>query len=363
MGPGASAVTKRIGFVGAGFIANVHAFALGELSKAGVVDAALVAVHDPDAEKAERLAAGYAASTVARLDDLLDTVDVVWVCTWTSAHLEVVRAAVERDLAIYCEKPLAPTIEECEEIAALLDRVPHQVGLVLRHAPVFAAAADAVASGAYGRPLAAVLRDDQFFPIQGMYASEWRADVTKAGGGTLLEHSIHDVDVLRWILGEPVQVSARLASRFGHPGIDDVADVTIEFADGALATLVSVWHRILRRPSTRRLEVFCEDALLWADDDNQGPLHVETADAEHEIVATRPDWSSRLALSDDVLVPILQYATPIKAFLDALGAGEAPRPGARAALAAHHAVDAAYRSAAAGGAPVAPAGAPARPPR
>ena len=103
---------------------------------------------------------------------------------------------------------------------------------MLRHAPVFQAFADAVASGDHGRPLAALLRDDQYFPIQGMYGSDWRADVGRAGGGTLLEHSIHDVDVLRWILGDPARVSARVASRFGYAGIDDVADVRLEYDDG-----------------------------------------------------------------------------------------------------------------------------------
>jgi predicted dehydrogenase len=345
-------MSLRIGFAGCGFIAQIHAFALGELIKAGLVDATIVAAFDLESSRADRLAASYGARRASDLDDLLDAVDVVWVCTWTASHLSVVRAAVERRLAVYCEKPLAPTIAECEEIAGLLANVPHQVGLVLRHAPVFQAAAAAVVSGDHGRPLAAVFRDDQFFPIQGMYASEWRADVDKAGGGTLLEHSIHDVDVLRWILGEPVSVSARVASRFGHHGIDDVADVTLDFADGGVATLVSVWHRILRRPSTRRLEIFCEDALLWADDDNLGPLHVETGDDQHDVAGVVPPWAARLELPTQLAHPILQYATPAKAFLDALAAGVPPSPGAEVALAAHRIVEAAYRSAGSGNVPV-----------
>src|SRR4029453_15286381 len=119
---------------------------------------------------------------------------------WTAAHLEAVAGGGERARAVFCEKPLAPTLAEAEQLAGVLARVPHQVGLVLRHAPVFRAAAELVAEGRYGRPLATVFRDDQYCPIQGFYASTWRADVTKAGGGTLLEHSIHDVDVLRWVL-------------------------------------------------------------------------------------------------------------------------------------------------------------------
>jgi predicted dehydrogenase len=252
---------------------------------------------------------------------------------------------------VFCEKPLAPTLADCEHVAAQLDRVPHQVGLVLRHAPVFRTLHAAVHGGAYGRPLAVVFRDDQFFPTQGMYASEWRADVARAGGGTLLEHSIHDVDVLRWLLGDPVRITASTASRFEHPGIDDVAAVTLDFPDGAVATLTSVWHQVLSRGSSRRVEVFCDDALLWLDDDHVGPVHVEAAGGATELAAAPPGWVAAMDVPPLLARAVAEYAPPTKAFLDALtAAGPAATgdPDAATALAAHRIVDAAYRSAAAG---------------
>ena len=112
---------------------------------------------------------------------------------------------------------------------------PHQVGLVLRHAPVFRNLAEIVHSGRYGKPMALVLRDDQYFPIQGMYGSTWRSDVDKAGGGTLIEHSIHDLDVINWVLGPPESVSAHTASIFGYPGIDDSAALRLAYPGGATA--------------------------------------------------------------------------------------------------------------------------------
>ncbi len=314
-------MTARIGFAGCGHIATVHSFALRGLSHGGLVDARVVAAFDADPERAGKLAAPHDAAVVTELDALLDACDVVWVCTWTAAHLPVVRAAAARGHAIFCEKPLAPTLAECEEVGALLETVPHQVGLVLRHVPVFRDLAAAVASGDHGRPLATVFRDDQYFPNQGMYESAWRADVALAGGGTLLEHSIHDVDVLGWVLGAPSEVSARVASRFEHPGIDDVADVTFGYPDGSVATLVSIWHQVMTRPSTRRLEVFCEDALLWTDDDHLGPLHVETGSGGSIVAGSLPGWSSRLGLADDLAALLAPYAVAAKAFLDALAAG------------------------------------------
>jgi predicted dehydrogenase len=349
----------RVGLVGCGHIGTVHSFALRQLGDAGLIDARVVATFDADRDRAADLARHHDARPCARLDELIGDVDVVWVCTWTAAHLEAVCASGERSRAVFCEKPLAPTLAEAEELAGVLARVPHQVGLVLRHAPVFRAAAEIVASGRYGRPLATLLRDDQYFPIQGFYASGWRADVAKAGGGTLLEHSIHDVDVLRWVLGpaagEPVEVSARTASMFEHLGIDDATTVTFRFRDGSTATIVSVWHQILTRGSRRRLEVFCDDALLSTDDDYLGPLHVETSSGEGLVEAAPPPWIDRFEVPEVLAKPLAQYAEPSKAFLDALardGAATHGHPDVEIALAAHRLVDRAYQSAAADGRPV-----------
>ena len=346
-------MTTRVGMIGCGFIGSVHSYALHALVGADLVDARVTATHDEDRTRAEQIGKLHDATVHDRIEDLLDEVDVVWVCTWTASHLPVVKAAVERHVAVFCEKPLAPTFADCEEVARLLEQVPHQVGLVLRHAPVFRLLAEEVGSGKHGAPLAAVLRDDQYFPIQGQYGSDWRADVTKAGGGTLIEHSIHDVDVLHWVLGAPSSVRADVAARFGHHGIDDVAALTLRYEHGAMATLVSVWHQVLSRPSLRRLEVFCEQALLWTDDDYLGPLHVETADGAIEVPGSLPGWAGELDVPDEFRAPLAQYAEPSKAFLDALsddGDRAQGWPDAATALDAHRIVDAAYRSASDGGA-------------
>lgn len=347
-------MTLRIGIAGCGFIASVHALAIQSLVDAGLVDASIVAVLDVDPARSDRFADQYGATAVSDADALVAAVDVVWICTWTAEHGAIVRAAVDAGRAVFCEKPLATTLAECEQLADELARVPHQVGLVLRHAPVFSVLADELASGRCGRPLATVLRDDQYFPTQGIYASEWRRDVACAGGGTLLEHSIHDVDVLRRLFGDPEQVSAHVASRFGNPGIDDIADVRFVYADDSTATLISVWHQVLARPSTRRLEVLCEDAVLWLEDDHLGPVRRETDEGVAVLEATVPAWIDRLALPDEIAKPLAQYAVPARAFLDAVATGTPAAPDAATALGAHRLVDAAYRSAAAGGAPIVP---------
>jgi predicted dehydrogenase len=165
--------------------------------------------------------------------------------------------------------------------------------------------------------------------------------------------------VLRWILGpplgEPEEVSAHTASLFDHPGIDDSTALTFRFTEGVTATIVSVWHQILTRGSLRRLELFCEEALLWTDDDYLGPLHVETGSGTELVEAAPPPWIDRLEMPEVLAKPLAQYAEPSKAFLDALsrdGARACGHPDVEIALEAHRLVDRAYQSAAAGGRPV-----------
>ena len=343
----------KIGIVGCGHIGTVHAYALKQLADAALVDAAVTAAYDDDPARAAKLTGNLGGEPAATLDALLDAVDVAWICTWTSAHRAAVEAAAARNLPIFCEKPLAPNLADCEAVHDLLERVPHQVGLVLRFAPVFANVAEIVASGRYGRPLTTNLRDDQYFPIQGMYGSTWRKDRNAAGGGTLIEHSIHDVDVLRWILGDPVAVNASTACAFGYEGIEDLASLTLRYAGGSTAQLVSVWHQVLSRGSSRRLEIFCEEAYLWTEDDYLGPLHVETSAGTEVVEAPPPEWVGALRVPEVFEKAVAHYASQAKHFLDVLAAGGTRGfPGAGEALAAHRIVDAAYRSAAQGSLPM-----------
>lgn len=341
----------RVGLVGCGFIGRVHSLGLWALRTAGVGGAAVTAVCDDDADRAASLARPNGAA-VADLDALASSVDAVYVCTPTAGHIDAVRAAARAGAAVYCEKPLGRDLEGARDVARVLASTPHQVGLVLRCAPVFQCLRDVLASGRYGRPMSAVLRDDQFFPISGHYASAWRADVDVAGGGTLIEHSIHDLDLLRWLLGEVSEVSGRTSSFFGHRGVEDNATVTMSHACGATATVVSVWHNVTTRASTRRLEVFCEDAMVWTDDDNCGPLHVETS-AGHEVVPCDPPaWVDALPVEASARRGLGLYAEASRRFLASVEEGSAGSPGEGEAMAAHELVDAAYRSAAEGGRPV-----------
>ncbi len=371
----AQAGTTRIAIIGCGFIGTVHSFALRAVIRGGLVDADVVATCDVELEKARRMlephredsTAGDRRVATVDVDEALDDVDVAWVCTPTAMHEEVVERCVAHGVAIYCEKPLARDLSGAEKISSLVtgSGLPNQVGLVLRAAPPFASIAalsrgEPVEGGpnpeSLGSPLAVVLRDDQYFPIGGMYGSEWRVDVSVAGGGTLLEHSIHDLDLLAWMLGPVVSVVARTQNHAGHLGIEDVAAVTLEHSSGALSTLLSVWHGIKTRPSTRRLEVFFERGHAVLENEQVGPVRIEQAEATVEIgLPAEALWvMDQLAVPSELAPHLLAYASADLGFLHSVQSGLPPSPGVGIALVAHRVVDAAYRSAEMGGMPQVP---------
>ncbi|MBI5089748.1 MAG: Gfo/Idh/MocA family oxidoreductase, partial [Actinobacteria bacterium] len=266
----------RIGFLGAGLIATYHSKSLRRSGVEGPLGVVRAGVFDPDADRAEAFAAASGHTVCASEDEVLDTCDAVYVCTWTSEHPRQVAKAVDRGLAVFCEKPLAVSTAVAEQMARRVAETQtiNQVGLILRRSAAYNWARHLIDDPAAGRVMTVVFRDDQFIPIQGHYASTWRADRSLVGAGTLLEHSIHDVDMLRFLVGEVVRVSANTANFHGHDGIEDVANATLVFAGGAIGTLTSVWHDNLARPSLRRVEIFCERRYVVIEgDDWTGPVH------------------------------------------------------------------------------------------
>jgi predicted dehydrogenase len=157
--------------------------------------------------------------------------------------------------------------------------------------------------------------------------------------------------VLSWLLGETTSVSARTADFAALPGIEDVAVVTLTYGSGAVATLASVWHQVLSRPSTRSLEVICEDGIVSATDEYVGPLTITTEAGVEERPCPYPAWVGELGMRGDFGAAAAAYAPSARAFLDSLAAGTPPAPSLDVAVAAHRLADAAYRSAAGGGVP------------
>lgn len=344
----------RVGFLGAGFIASYHSKSLRYAQKTGL-DVRWAGAYDPDAAKLQAFGQASGAPAMDSEDEVIAASDAVYVCTWTAEHPRLVAKVAAAGKALFCEKPLAVDLPTARALVADVEAagITSQVGLVLRHSPAFHLAKQLVEKPESGRVMSVVFRDDQYIPIQGQYASDWRADPAKAGSGTLLEHSIHDLDLLEWMLGPLEAVNARSASFHGIEGIEDTMVVTLAWPGGAVGTLTSIWHDVLARPSLRRVEIFCERALVVVDQDWLGPVTWTRS----PLSAAEASDSDSGVLEGDALVEAAGFEPPMgenpdAAFITAVAEGRAASPDVAEALRAHVLADAVYRSAAADGAPI-----------
>ncbi len=325
----------RVGWLGAGLIATFHS----KMLRASGVDAVWAGVHDPDGDRAAAFAERSGATACQTVDEVLDSCDAVYVCTWTSAHLELVEAAAACGLAVFCEKPLGPDLPTARRLAEVVDQagIVNQVGLILRRSPAFALARSLIGDAEAGRVMSFVFRDDQFIPIRGSYGSTWRSDPVLAGSGTLLEHSIHDVDLIETLLGPVAEVSGNQAHMHAIRGIEDVVSSVLTLDSGAVGSLTSIWHDIDARPSLRRLEVFCERRHVVVEGDWYGPVRWADTTGETHVVEGE-------ALLAAAAPRGITDRNPDGEFVAAVAAGGPATPSVSDALRAHAVVDAIYRS-------------------
>ena len=271
----------------------------------------------------------------------------MYVTTWTSEHRRLVSAVAAAGKPVFCEKPLGTDLADAQAIFDDVQAagVVNQVGLVLRHSPAFRWMHHQMNSLDSGRPMSLLFRDDQYIPIQGMYGSTWRGDVAKAGAGTLLEHSIHDLDLIEWIFGRIVRVACTTMNLHGLEGIEDQATVMLTAEHGGSAVLSSTWHDLLSRPSQRLVEAFSRN------------VHVQVRGDWHGPVSSTVGGAPASELQGQALVDAVQAIdgpgnNPDADFIASVIAGTPAYPDLSMALRAHVLADAAYRSAAAGGDPV-----------
>ena len=348
----------RAGIIGAGLIGQAHSLMLRRISDRTNRGLRVIAVADREPKAAENLAARWpGARALASAAEVIadETIDAVWVCTPTAYHHEVCLMAARAGKHIFCEKPLAMTAAQAREMATAISSagVIGQVGLVLRFSPVYTVMRALVSDPGAGAVLAVTMRDDQDFPIRGVHNSAWRNDPSITAGGTLVEHSVHDFDLLTWMFGPVRRVYCRTRNLSGAPGIEDFGATELEFTAGFHGQLTSVWHRMIGRPSNRRLEIFAESAFLASEYDFSGSIVFQRAAAAREQVINEAEVLERftqIVLAErPYLSPLrdsfaLPYALEDAAFVAALR-GEGPAdPAFAEGIKAQLLVEAAYAS-------------------
>ncbi|HEX2116457.1 MAG TPA: Gfo/Idh/MocA family oxidoreductase [Alphaproteobacteria bacterium] len=230
----------RVGLIGAGMISPYHLTAWSRLQQAKVV-----AICDPDRARAEERAKAFgiqcvhtdAAAMLA--NEKLDAVDIA---SPRECHAEHVRQAAARGLAVLCQKPLTPTLEEAEALVAEVGaRSRLMVHENWRFRPNYRQAKRWLDEGRVGtiRGARMVMRASGFLPdVEGKYPSLVRQPfMAKERRLFVAESFIHQMDVMRWLVGPMRVVAARLGRVCPAVIGEDSAVIVAATPDGVLVTM------------------------------------------------------------------------------------------------------------------------------
>ena len=224
--------TTRLALIGAGIIGKTHIDRIQrhpDLSLAGIADPT------PAGQAlAASLNVPWAAEPAALLDQVRPQGAIV--ATPNVAHVPVALDCLARGIPALVEKPVADTVAEARKLAEAVVRTgtPVLVGHHRRHNPINQRARAMIESGQLGRvvsatALATFLKPDPYFDVA------WRR---QAGGGPILINLIHDIDMLRFLLGEVTEVQAMDSRAVRGFEVEDTAAAVLRFASGALATVI-----------------------------------------------------------------------------------------------------------------------------
>lgn len=221
-------------------VAHMHAYsyanAIGKL--AGVQ---LVGVADEDEARGKEAAEKWGVPFYHDYRELLAAdVDAVIITSENAKHYEHTVAAAKAGKHILCEKPLATTLAAAQEMIDICREqgVILQTAFPVRFHPAVVRAKQLVEQGKVGRIMA--IRGTN----RGQNPGGWFVDPAKSGGGAVIDHTVHVVDLMRWFMGVEVrEVYAEVDSKFSPTPIDDCGILTMEFENGVFATLDCSWSR------------------------------------------------------------------------------------------------------------------------
>lgn len=225
------------GIVGCGMIAKFHARAIADIK-----GAKLVSCFNRTIDKANALAAEFGGQPTDDLAEMLARPDIqiITICTPSGAHMEPAIAAAKAGKHVIVEKPLDVTLKRCDAMIDACAKAGVKLGTIFpsRFHKSSQLLKKAVDEGRFGQ---LTLGDAyvKWYRTQAYYDSgAWRGTWKLDGGGALMNQAIHSVDLLIWLMGPVVEVTAHTAT-LAHERIEveDVAVATIRFANGALGVI------------------------------------------------------------------------------------------------------------------------------
>lgn len=326
----------RFAVVGCGVIGRQHADSIEQLADR----AAVVLAVDEVAEVAKKFGEARGVDYTTSIQDALsrDDVDAVAVCTPSGTHADLTVAALDAGKHVVVEKPLDVSVDAAEKVRAAQERSGKTVTVISQHRfdPASLLVHEAVADGRFGRITSGVA-SVAWWRSQDYYDSgAWRGTWALDGGGALMNQGIHTVDLLVWLLGEPVEVFA-WTDCLAHQGIEveDTAVAAIRFANGALGTLhgtTAAYPGLTVRLAVhgdRGSAVIDDDELDYfhaaaGESDADAPAYGADADANQAAIVLPRNGSGAPSAGADPAALSNRHTDQFRDFLDAVEQGRPP---------------------------------------
>lgn len=262
----------RFALIGAGAIAQSYVEVFSSFQPAEVV-----AVADLHAQRAQAVAEALHCRAFGSHDELVDQVecDAAVICTPPATHVEVGLDLVERGIPVLCEKPLALDLASARKLvnAATNSGVPLTMAAKFRYVDDAVRAKSIVESGILGE----IVLFDNVFTSRAQMRGRWNADPAVSGGGVLMDHGTHSVDIARYFLGSITEVMAVQSRRVQDVPVEDTAQMLIRSADGVCGTIDLSWS--IDMQADRYVSIY----------GSQGTINVGWHQSKYR-PAAGPDW-------------------------------------------------------------------------
>jgi predicted dehydrogenase len=227
----------RIGIMS---FAHMHAYGYADCIKK-LNNAFLLGIADDNAGRGKRAAKELKTRYYDSYKTLLEgDTDAVVITSENKRHKELVKMAAGCGKHILCEKPISTSIRDAEDMinTCRKNNVKLQVAFPCRFASPAIRAKAVIDEGKIGRVLAIKGTN------RGKMPGGWFVDRALSGGGAVMDHTVHVVDLMRWILKQEVaEVYAEIDTHFHNISVDDCGLLTMEFGDGTFASLDPSWSR------------------------------------------------------------------------------------------------------------------------
>ena len=274
----------RVGVVGVGGIARWHIRGYQRCEGMDVVAAA-----DVRTEALEQVREAFGiAHTYTDYREMLakEALDLVSVCTPNDMHYPVAMAAIERGLDVYCEKPLALTLEQAREMATAAAEAGIRTGVNFSHriTPASRFAREILTSGALGAIFRVAAVYAAGWPQYAERPFTWRNDAARAGFGGMGDMGSHIMDMMLWWLDTDVTSLAAHAKTFVPERADPIRDkrvkvttedqgsLLLQYGNGAMGYLCGSYV-FTGRGYDQRAEVYgSEGGLMY---DQQRPYELQ----------------------------------------------------------------------------------------